>query len=284
VAAVPPAAPVSPTKSKEDQAIDDFEAQYGKPPREFVAFYLNPTPENAMKWAHTYQVMLDRNTQLAIAWSQAEKLYQSQIAQGVPASRFTSSSLPPVPDLGVPIPGFTDNPAFYPGKAPPSAPILPAGLPAMGGQAVAPQLAGLSNPAAVAAGMGGSLNKNADYHGPIDIRYYFSAECPYCQKLQPDFAAFIKEMGEKVATTCIDVTPFSGPGTGPDKSNIAGKVDCTWRTLEPGEEEQFGVKETPTIIIRRTPNSAFERIDGYVPIDQLKSYIISGNPVTLQPQ
>lgn len=282
VVAAPPAQPVSPTKSKQDEAIDKFQEQYGKPPREFVAFYLNPTPENATKWVHTYQELLNRSTQLAIAWTQAETLYQNALNKGVPASKFASTTLPAVPDYGIPVPGFTDNPAFYPGRQAPGAPIAQAGIQGFGGQAAVPQLAALTNPASVAAGLVTMPQQKAVNAGPIELRYYFSAECPYCQKFEPEFAGLLKEMGNKLSTVCIDVTPYSGPGTGPSQSHVADRLDCAWRTLEPGEEDQFGVKQTPTLIIRRAGASAFERIGGYVPAASLKSYLFGGGQSGLQ--
>lgn len=273
VVAAPPPAPVSDSKSKLDADIDKFQEQYGKPPREFVAFYLNPTPENATKWVHTYQEILTRNTQLAIAWTQAETLYQNAVDHGTPASKFASSTLPPVPDYGVAVPGFTDNPSFYPGRTPPTAQIAQAGIQGFGGQAAMPQMAALTNPTSIAAGLV-TMPKNTDTKSDtIELRYYFSAECPYCQKFEPDFAGLLKEMGRKLSTTCIDVTPYSGPGTGPNQSHVADRLDCAWRTLEPGEDDQFGVRQTPTLIIRRTPNGPFERINGYVAAASLKSYL-----------
>lgn len=280
--AVPPA-PVSPTKSKEDEAIDKFQEQYGKPPREFVAFYLNPTPENATKWVHTYQEMLNRNTQLAIAWTQAETLYQNALNKGVPASKFASSTLAPVPDYGVPVPGFTDNPSFYPGRTPPSTQVLQAGVQSLGGGNL-PSPAALTNPAAITAGLVTNPQTPSTQTGPIELRYYFSAECPYCQRFQPGFAGLLKEEGAKLSTICVDVTPYSGPGTGPDQSHVAGKLDCAWRTLEPGEEDQMGIKETPTLIIRRKPNGPFERVNGYVEIDTLKSYLFNTQAAAGAPQ
>lgn len=280
--AVPPA-PVSPTKSKEDEAIDKFQEQYGKPPREFVAFYLNPTPENATKWVHTYQEMLNRNTQLAIAWTQAETLYQNALNKGVPASKFASSTLTPVPDYGVPVPGFTDNPSFYPGRTPPSTQVLQAGVQSLGGGNL-PSPAALTNPAAITAGLVTNPQTPSTQTGPIELRYYFSAECPYCQRFQPGFAGLLKEEGAKLSTICVDVTPYSGPGTGPDQSHVAGKLDCAWRTLEPGEEDQMGIKETPTLIIRRKPNGPFERVNGYVEIDTLKSYLFNTQAAAGAPQ
>jgi hypothetical protein len=273
IAVAAPPAPVSPTKSKQDEDIDKFQEQYGKPPREFVAFYLNPTAENATKWVHTYQNMLDRNTQLAIAWTQAESLYQNALGKGVPASKFASTTLPAVPDYGVAVPGFTDNPAFYPGRTPPGTQVLQAGVQSLGGGSL-PQRSALTNPAAIAQGLVVDPQP-ATQNGTIEVRYYFSAECPYCQKFQPDFAGLLKESGTKLSTTCVDVTPYSGPGTGPDQSHVAGKLDCAWRALAPGEEDQFGIKETPTILIRRTANGPFERVNGYVPIDTLKQYLFN---------
>src|SRR4051812_972560 len=55
------AAASAPPKDAVTQYLDN----YGKPPREFVEFYLNPTAENAMKWVATYNQMVQRSQSLS---------------------------------------------------------------------------------------------------------------------------------------------------------------------------------------------------------------------------
>lgn len=66
-----------------DTRIDDYLENYEKPPREYAAFHLEPTLENAIKWVKKYRETIDRSRKLAEAWSQAEYLYDHMQAQGV---------------------------------------------------------------------------------------------------------------------------------------------------------------------------------------------------------
>lgn len=66
-----------------DKKIDEYIEDYEKPPREYVAFHLEPTLENAMRWVKKYRETLSRGSQLAEAWTQAEYLYDRMEAQGV---------------------------------------------------------------------------------------------------------------------------------------------------------------------------------------------------------
>ena len=58
-----------------NKKIDKFLASYGKPPREFVAFHLDPTLENAVKWVKKFNEDVERTTKIAVAWKQADEIF-----------------------------------------------------------------------------------------------------------------------------------------------------------------------------------------------------------------
>lgn len=336
-----PATSPSPTGLKSlKERIKDFKEDYGKPPTEFIAFYLEPTPENAMKWVHKYQELLNRSQQLAYVWTQAETLYQKELAAGRPASSFDDRPLTPVKDFGIPVTGIdspltggtpagplpaelANLPAFpgspqSMGSATGGAPVNIAqsfsgvgntpvgnlgaltGLPNLGGS---PQgtlsgaaLGSLSG--GLQGGLGGSLggsslggaglpNLNAPTEDkPVNILYYFSASCPYCQKFEPELRDMLTQLGTKAYTTCVDMTPQFGPATddmpAPRRSNTNG-LDCSWRLPKENEEVQFGIRQTPTLLIQRTKNGPFERFTGYTPATEILNHILNPSPQSLTP-
>ncbi|MBI1308548.1 MAG: thioredoxin fold domain-containing protein [Proteobacteria bacterium] len=243
------AAPVAQPAPTPADPVKDYLDNYGKPPKEFVEFYLNPTQENALKWVAAYNKMVARSQALSQSWTQADTLYQQLEAKGIdPSALLTSSSLPPVQ----PFPGLPQPPAQSSGVRQPSAPALASPAPDqhLGAYAAAPA---------------GTLG------GPVHLTYYFSATCPYCAKTTPVISNLYNEMSGKLTLTCVDVTPLSN-GSKPTPENIIGKLPCNWRT--PSEEElaDQNIQQTPTMLISRG-NQAPVRLSGYVPQDQLRSYI-----------
>ena len=88
-----------------EQRVQEFMDDHGKPPREFVAFHLEPTLENALKWVQKYEEMLNRNRRLAGAWNQARILYEEAKQQGVAEELpQLDEPLPDVPNFGVQLP------------------------------------------------------------------------------------------------------------------------------------------------------------------------------------
>jgi hypothetical protein len=53
--------------------VQQYLDNHGKPPREFVEFYLNPTPENANTWVQTFRAQQARANAVSQAWQQAEQ-------------------------------------------------------------------------------------------------------------------------------------------------------------------------------------------------------------------
>ena len=274
-----------------EQRVDDFMEDHGKPPREFVEFHLEPSLENALKWVHKYNEMLERNDQLTKAWIQAEEIYDKGVSQGGDTSVFVKEALTPVPDFGVrkehgltaampavpqsPIPGVpgfniqdVDIPGFdvQQAYAQLMQPQQPNAQPFQNNvQLAAPQATVPFAP------LGNDVpfqSVSFAQEGPLQVSYYFSAECPYCQRFEPEFQQLIEQNPGKLQVTCVDVTP-----TQKVKENILGKVDCAWRPLESGELDRMGVRTTPSLIINRGGNKPLERVSGYVPLAKLRSYL-----------
>lgn len=280
-----------------DGRIDKFLADYGKPPREFVAFYLEPTPENAVKWVETYQQLLDRPQQLAYVWTQAETLYaqaqRTKQGQGVPPSQptFNASPLTPVQDFGIPVPGFSSP---IPGAAQAmgglgAQQVIPAAIGPMGGGLPDPYLTASTAAAslgggAVQSGGGtlsglpgpGAITPSPARQGPLELTYYYSAICSYCAKFTPELNQVLEKLGDKTRLTCVDITPYTGPDRPvAQESNIKDKLPCAdWRTAQVGEEDQLGIRQTPTLLVRRSAGSPYERVSGYVEGPRLEEYLL----------
>lgn len=362
-----------------EERIDDFLENYGKPPKEFVAFNLEPTLENALRWAKKYNEMIERSRKLSAAWSQAQAVYKMYEDRGAqpPTPEFLEP-MPDVPDYGLPLsPAFAD--AFAPPPMPqmgqnaggfgalkrgaenPNITLPPSaqktdpttqskgyltdeerrqnleriladaqrrageggGKPAMkelrigafqedaqtaapiGGQnpghdlsaAETEQLAralqqlqrqqaqggglgagglgagagapGLGqNPMAAPGGMPQANQQPPAAGGPIQVSYYFSAECPYCEKFKPHLRRLINTHNDKIDVTCVDMTP-----SGQNPANTDG-LDCQWRPLRPGEMQNFGVDSTPTLIINRGGGRQLERLAGYVEYANLEQLVL----------
>ena len=376
-----------------DERIDDFLENYGKPPKEFVAFNLDPTLENALRWAKKYNEMIERSRKLSAAWSQAQAVYKMYEDRGAqpPTPEFLDP-MPDVPDYGLPL-----SPAFADAFAPPPMPQMGQGEAGFGAfkggaqnpnitlpksaQKAAPtsqgkgflsdderrqnleriladaqrragegesgntvkelrigafqeeektaaptsaqrgaqdlsaaeteQLAralqqlqqqqaqggglGGGGPGAIGAGGMGAgapgLGQNpmaapggmpgaspgaappagqapAAAGGPIQVSYYFSAECPYCERFKPHLRRLVNNHSDKLDLTCVDMTP-----SGQKPANTDG-LDCQWRPLEAGEMQTFGVDSTPTLIINRGGGSQLERLAGYVEYANLEQLVL----------
>ena len=228
-----------PSSSKKTDPVEDYLANYGKPPREFVEFYLNPTAENAQKWVTTYQGILQRGQELSRAWGDAEELYKSGISPTVVSPKLAAQ---PVQSQGaVPV---TE-------KLAPSSSVVSFGAFAPGSSSVSDGLGGVRM-------------------APIGVTYYYSQTCPYCTRLTPELSLLSKEMSSKLELTCVDVTPL-GVSSRPDEGFITSKLPCKWRLPEQGEVESVGVRQTPTLMIQKEGKSPM-KLSGYVPLAQLRKY------------
>ena len=242
VKASAPKAATTPQLVPPPTEVDKFLDNYGKPPREFVEFYLNPTAENAQKWVTTYQGIIQKGQDISKAWNQADQLYKgagSQAAQ-------------PQPALGAQ-------------AAPQEAPATPS-IAAV--QPVAPAVqsfGAFGNVVVSTPGASGGVRLS-----PVSLTYYFSQTCPYCARMTPDLAVISKEQSSKLAFTCVDVTPV-GATSRPYEAFITSKLPCKWRLPEEGEVEREGVRQTPTLVIQKEGQSPV-RLSGYVPLTQLRQY------------
>jgi protein-disulfide isomerase len=248
-----PAADSTPPADPMEAQVDKYLENYGKPPREFVEFYLNPTQENAMKWVATYQQMLKRGQALSQNWNQADELY-SQGGYGNISNSI--SSLPPVPTL----PGTVSGPAS----------LAPATVPQVSQQPDSPP-ASASSIGAFASTAASPVSDIGGVPVPVTLSYYFSATCPYCEKMTPELNEIENKMKSELKLTCIDLTPL-GPTVRADPANIASKLGCQWRMPQEGEVEKLNIQQTPTLLIQRG-SEAPVRLSGYVPQAQLESYI-----------
>ncbi len=267
-----------PERSALDKKIDEYIETYDKPPREFVAFHLEPSLENALKWVHKYNSMIKRNRDITYAWSQAEILFDKAVASGEDPKVLGLDLPPDMPDFGVPVPGMAKNPPKY---TKPNVGFKPSVdiAKAMLGQN--DQNITLPTPLVKESLIPGMqpnqkpltnivpITQDGRTPGQLHIDYYFSAECPYCQRFEPGFNSIIQEMGDKVTVTCVDMTP-----SGQYQENIYGKVDCDWRPIQEGEIQKMGVTRTPSLIISREAGGALERITGYVDTDKLREYLL----------
>lgn len=235
---------VPPAVRNEEQKVDEFLENYGKPPREFVQFYMNPTPENAQKWVQAYQGILQKSQNISDMWADAERLYGQQGAE--PATR---RSAPSVPARVMP-------------QAPQVAPdaALPVSQPSSLGN-----FGGLN---AVPTGRqtGGVMPQDRG----LKLTYYFSQICPFCARMTPELSVLTNNYSGKLEFTCVDVTPFSET-TAPRPANISDKLACQWRLPEPEELKREGVNQTPTLLVQQG-GKAQVKLSGYMSQEQLKPY------------
>jgi thiol-disulfide isomerase/thioredoxin len=282
----PPVIPIEeevpPQEMTLDQKIDDFLKDHGKPPREFVAFHLEPTLENALKWVYAYNQLQRRNIELTRAWTQAEQIYEQAQSEGQDMTVLAQAPLMAVPDFGIPVPSLPlPGPVSPPQVAPYMGPQqVTAATGGFGVQSVAglDLTTGGSKVQAAPASQQGLSRRRQVTDGriggspdSIKVDYYFSAECPYCARFEPEFQQIVQEMGPQLDVTCVDVTP-----SGAAAENIFGKVDCAWRPAYPGELQRVGVRTTPSLIINRGPDRPLERVSGYVEGAKLKTYLLTG--------
>lgn len=222
--------------------VDKYLENYGKPPREFVEFYLNPTPENAAKWVQTYQGMLKKGQDISDAWGHAEELYNA--TPGV-----KPATLAPIQA----VPAQVEAPAAVAPSDNAPAPTPPTSIGAF-----------------AASSEGSSLGASGVRQSQVSLTYYFSQTCPYCARMTPDLSILSKELSGKLVFTCVDVTPL-GPTSGPNESFITTKLPCKWRLPDEGEVAQQNVAQTPTLIIQKEGGAPL-RLSGYVPLAQLRTY------------
>jgi len=241
-----------PTVQVSGSAVDKYLENYGKPPREFVEFYLNPTQDNALAWVKTYQSMLQRGETLAQAWNQAEQLYQQgSVASPADAPRAVSSL------------------AGSAAQAQPPVAVVPQS--SVAGLLLNNNGKNAESIGAFAASAGEGVAQIGGIAEPVQVSYYFSATCPFCARLTPELAEIKKIMKSELKLTCIDVTPL-GAKTRPDPANILGKLECDWRVPQGEEVADQRIQQTPTLVIRRG-GAAPLRLSGYVPPVQLASYL-----------
>jgi len=233
-----------PSVKSEDQKVDEYLENYGKPPREFVQFYMNPTPDNAQKWVEAYQGIVQKSQNLSKMWEDAERLYNQQ------GSEPTLRRTPAVNPVTTP----------QPVAQPQSAPSVPAAQASSLGN-----FGGLN--AVPAKGQAGGVMPQ---DRGLKLTYYFSQVCPYCARMTPELSVITNNYSGKLEFTCVDVTPFSGE-TAPNPAYLRDKLACQWRLPQEGELQREGVNQTPTLLVQQG-GQAQVKLSGYMSQEQLKPY------------
>lgn len=231
-------------EADKEKKVDEFLQNYGKPPREFVEFYMNPTPENAQKWVKAYQGILQKSQNLSRMWEDAETLYSQQgDAPAVRRSAPAANTLAPV------------QPAVVAPASPPRVQASPMG-----------NFGGL-NLVAVPSASGGVLPQDRG----VKLTYYFSQTCPYCARMTPELAVLTMNYKGKLEFTCVDITPNSN-GVAPSPDYLRDKLACQWRLPQQGELQQQSISMTPTLFIQRGQDAPV-KLSGYMSQEQLRAYL-----------
>lgn len=307
-----------------NKEIDKFLAGYGKPPREFVAFHLDPTMENAVRWVKKFNTEHERTMKIAVAWKQADRLFREYKATGeiiLPADSGVTESqikylkkafeedateLPEVKGFGVNLPGDWDEDRMsrnyakldYKDEdyAKKTKELLAAGekpdyeltpfdrrvkvkeerKEAEEAKEKATEEANkkaLEEADKPSRDLLKSLtNSDSANSEKLEISYYFSKKCPFCDKYHSQLSAAVEAYGrENIELTCVDMTPGAKSA-----ANIKGKINCKWRPLQTGEMAQFGVKRTPSILVKRGGSKALELLENYYDSDVLLKYFKNG--------
>lgn len=296
-AAPPPAI----SQAKPMDPVEEFYQTYDKPPRAFVEFQINPTPANAVAWVKEYQDIINKSSQTADAWRQAESAFDQYAQTGRLPDEFSQAlsnqerqqvlTIIQGLDADSQNPNTQLPPALRPS---PSASTLPQafqnavrGVP-MNTHSNAPTQSPTANPLAAlnrgsltdkkaAVNSGGTLSMAALNRGEdiasggdvIKVNYYFSAVCPFCRKFEPELARVQQQFTTKrLDITCVDMTPGERV-----PSNKQAHIDCQWRPLGPGEKDANQVRATPSLVIDFGPTKSLELVEGYVDSAQLLSYL-----------
>ncbi|MCP4354913.1 MAG: hypothetical protein GY793_04635 [Proteobacteria bacterium] len=283
--------------------IDKFIAGYGKPPREFIAFHLDPTMENAIRWVKKFNEDHERTMKIAVAWKQADELFRSYrdtgeltlpAESGVTVQQLSylrealdeeASDLPKVKGFGVNIEGDWDEDRLSRNYT----------TLKFKEKDFAKAASKLSNTGKESSFSLGSLSKKVGFKTasntkikettkvktkqkvktgnqfPLEVSYYFSKKCAFCVKYTESIKTAVKNIGSKnIKLTCVDMTPGAK-----DPSN-KGSLDCKWRPVTKKELKKFGVKRTPSMIVKRPGSNALELLENYHNAKVLEKYLRYG--------
>ena len=254
-----PAQPQQPMKTEMDLKVEEFYNTYDKPPREFAEWTVDPTVENALRWARKYDEMMTRNKKMAEAWSAVQRIYKQTKEQGGDLPEL-SKPLPPIPEY----PGLTPPPGSRPSGVA-QKPDNPYSRTSDAISFARENIASNGSLTPISAFSNGGAG-NITAQGPIEISYYFSNVCPFCKKFEPELrVAMSRFSSAEVELTCVDTSPKEQK-----EENIKGIIDCKWRPLLPGELEAFGVKSTPTLLISTDPNKPLVKREGVLVATELE--------------
>lgn len=276
--------------------IDKFLENYGKPPREFVAFHLDPTMENAIKWVKKFNTDHERTMKVAVAWKQAEEIFEEYRDTGevtLPASSGVTESqvkyikevldsdptdLPPVKGFGIDVEGKWDEDRLgrnyarltYKEKTKAYGNAV-SRLSNTGGSSSFSLKALEEKMARQSKTAGKSEQTLSGKMYPLEISYYYSANCPYCAKYKPQLKDAIEKIGKKnIKLTCVDMTP------GRKNKSIVEDLDCKWRPIMSGEMKEYGIKRTPSLLVKRNNSKGLELLENYHSSKSLIRYFKKG--------
>lgn len=230
--------PIPEAPARNESKVDpvkEFLDNHGKPPREFVEFYLNPTPENAQKWNQSFRAQQMKAANVASAWQAAIKAEKGQVE--------TQNSAQPAVS--------TSNQAIPPQKQ--SQPLR-APQPHQG--------EGVKNTRL------GAYATRADQQGRLT--YYFSVSEPNSARMSSELASIAPSFNGKYRFTCVDLTPLSDKFQAQPKNR--GALPCDWRLPRSGELETYKIQQTPVIVVQRNGQSA-EILPGVVAADRLRAVL-----------
>lgn len=216
--------------------VKEFLENHGKPPREFVEFYLNPTPENAQKWNQSFREQQMKVSQVAAAWQNAMRGDTPSQTSG--QSTGSNTGLLQNQRVNEPVSPQTPSPA--PAARPESSKVTRLGA------------------FATSAEQGGW------------VTYYFSVSDPLSARMSEDFKGVIPNLKSKYRFTCVDLTPLSDKVQAQPSNR--GALPCDWRLPRSGELETYKIQQTPVILIQRT-NQPPELIKGVIKPDRLRKLL-----------
>jgi hypothetical protein len=245
--------PSAPVQSL-DKRVDGYLKDYGKPPREFVAFNLEPTIENAMRWVRKYEEMLKRERDVANSWEQASVIYGQMTPDERAEILGEDPNEPSVPSF--------DEVELSSGR------VFTANvntqneveIEAEEQQASVQKLKRVNS-----VGPGGRLTSaTAEI---LEVSYYYSGECQACAKFESNLRDALLGYVGQVELQCIDTAG------GNQASALQTRLDCEPRPALPGELSFLKIKAVPSAVISAPSKEEPTVLRGYATYERLQKVL-----------